>query len=150
MARTEAASRGRLAVLPRVQLSLPPLSVSLSFFSFSFFFVCFGFFVLLPVCVLTLEIESFMKSLALPEPHFSLLGSGTPQRHVWLFKTRGFTLGCLKLWSNFACPRISTRAFEGCSTEAQLNLAASPEQGESLAGVCRLGEGSSADAAPCR
>lgn len=74
---TEAVSRG--GPVGWVQLSLP-LPFGFTFFFFFFFLFClFG---LLPVRVLASETESSVKSLALPDPRFSCLGSGAPQGHV--------------------------------------------------------------------
>lgn len=82
MTMTEAVSRDSPAVLPQerwVQLSLlPPFGFTLFFFLFYLFVL----FCLLSVCVSALGTESSVKSLALPEPHFSLLGSGVPQGQV--------------------------------------------------------------------
>lgn len=87
-----------------VQLSLPPpfgftffLVLGFGFF-FIFFFVCF-------VCFLYVfqlwRFESSVKSLALPEPHFSLRGSACRAGRFSCLKREGFTLGGSKLWSNF-------------------------------------------------
>lgn len=74
---TKAVSRG--GPVEWVQLS-PPLPFGFTFFFFFFFLFCW--FGLLPVRVLALETESSVKSLALPEPRFSRLGSGALQERV--------------------------------------------------------------------
>lgn len=143
-----AVSCGHPAVLPGSNGRGSPwcsLLVSLSFYFFFFFLFCL--LCLLPVRIPALEPESFMKSLALPEPFFPFLA----QSYMGRFN-------CLKIkglcWDVESCGHLAQRFNEGFWETQHWGLAGfgrvpgARRARSFFTGVCRAGEEPSASTAP--